>query len=58
MINVEQKLLNKNMMNLPLQNDMKSRICRVYHHRNNIQIKYNNTNLFNINFNILYYFIK
>ena len=44
---IDQKLLKKNMMTLPLQNYMKS---RVNHQRNNIQIKYNNTNLFNINF--------
>ena len=44
---IEQKLLKKNMMTLPLQNYMKS---RVNHQRNNIQIKYNNTDLFNINY--------
>ena len=44
---IDQKLLNKNLMTLPLQNYMKS---RVNHHRNNIQIKYNNTDLFNINY--------
>ena len=44
---IDQKLLNKNMMTLPLQNYMKS---RVNHQRNNIQIKYNNTDLFNINY--------
>ena len=44
---IDQKLLKKNMMTLPLQNYMKS---RVNHQRNNIQIKYNNTDLFNINY--------
>ena len=44
---IDQKLLNKNMKTLPLQNYMKS---RVNHQRNNIQIKYNNTDLFNINY--------
>ena len=44
---MEQKVFDKNLKTLPLQNYMKS---RVNHHRNNIQIKYNNTDLFSINY--------